>query len=155
MFALLSFFFFKQKTAYEVRISDWSSDVCSSDLTDDPDFDAQMDPSKWGPLKEKLTALFKTKTRDEWCAVMEMTDVCFAPILSLSEAPQHPHNVERETFLTVGGAVQPAPAPRYSAPVNDTPRPAPAVGADGDAVLAGLGYDADQIAALRGGGAGR
>src|SRR3546814_300181 len=122
-------------------------------LTDDPDFDAQMDPSKWGPLKEKLTALFKTKTRDEWCAVMEMTDVCFAPILSLSEAPQHPHNVERETFLTVGGAVQPAPAPRYSATVNDTPRPAPAVGADGDAVLAGLGYDADKIAALREGGA--
>ena len=112
-----------------------------------------MDPSKWGPLKEKLTALFKTKTRDEWCAIMEMTDVCFAPILSLSEAPQHPHNVERETFLTVGGAIQPAPAPRYSATVNDTPRPAPAVGADGEAVLAGLGYDADKIAALRKGGA--
>src|SRR3546814_6034693 len=86
--------------------------------------------SKWGVLKEKLTALFKTKTRDEWCAIMEMTDVCFAPILSLSEAPQHPHNIERETFLTVGGAIQPAPAPRYSATVNDTPRPAPAVGGE-------------------------
>ncbi len=84
---------------------------------------------------------------------MEMTDVCFAPILSLTEAPQHPHNVERETFLTVGGAIQPAPAPRYSATVNDTPRPAPAVGGDGDAVLAGLGYDADEIAALRDDGA--
>ena len=121
-------------------------------LTDDADFDAQLDPSKWGPLKEKLTALFKTRTRDEWCAIMEMTDVCFAPILSLSEAPQHPHNVERETFLTVGGAVQPAPAPRYSVTANETPRPAPAVGADGDAVLAGLGFDASRIAALREGG---
>ena len=122
-------------------------------LTDDPDFDAQMDPSQWGPLKDKLTAMFLTKTRDEWCAIMEMTDVCFAPILSLGEAPQHPHNVARETFLNVGGAVQPAPAPRYSATVNDTPRAAPAVGADGDAVLAGLGYDAGKIAALREGGA--
>ena len=122
-------------------------------LTDDTDFDAQMDPVQWGPLKEKLTALFATKTRDEWCAIMEMTDVCFAPILSLSEAPQHPHNVERETFLTVGGAVQPAPAPRYSASVNDTPRPAPAVGADSEAVLIGLGYDAARIAVLRDGGA--
>ena len=122
-------------------------------LTDDPDFDAQMDPSQWGPLKDKLTALFKTKSRDEWCAIMEMTDVCFAPILSLSEAPQHPHNVERETFLTVGGAIQPAPAPRYSVTVNDTPRPAPSVGGDGDAVLSGLGYDAGTIAALRDGGA--
>ena len=84
---------------------------------------------------------------------MEMTDVCFAPILSLSEAPQHPHNVERETVLTVGGAIQPAPAPRYSATVNDLPRPAPTVGADGEAVLAGLGYDAGRIAALRDGGA--
>jgi len=97
--------------------------------------------------------LFATKTREEWCAIMEMTDVCFAPVLSLNEAPQHPHNVARETFLTVGGVTQPAPAPRYSASVTDVPRPAPAVGADGDAVLAALGYDAARIAALRDGGA--
>ena len=122
-------------------------------LDADPAFDAQMDPSQWEPLKDKLTALFATKTRDEWCALMEMTDVCFAPVLSLAEAPQHPHNVERETFLSVGGATQPAPAPRYSATKADTPRPAPAVGADGDAVLAALGYDAERIAALRSGGA--
>ena len=81
------------------------------------------------------------------------SDVCFAPILSLGEAPQHPHNVERKTFVTIGGAVQPAPAPRYSGTVNDTPRAAPTVGADGDAVLAGLGYDASKIAALRNDGA--
>ena len=73
--------------------------------------------------------------------------------MSLTEAPQHPHNIERETFLTVGGVTQPAPAPRYSATVNDVPRAAPQVGGDGDALLAGLGYDADRIKALREGGA--
>jgi len=122
-------------------------------LDKDPAFDPQMDPAHWVPLKEKLTTLFATKTRDEWCELMEMTDVCFAPVLSLGEAPKHPHNVERGTFIEVGGAIQPAPAPRYSATVNDTPRAAPVVGADSDAVLAGLGYDAAKIAALRDGGA--
>jgi alpha-methylacyl-CoA racemase len=118
-------------------------------LVDDTSFDAQMDPRQWGPLKEKLTALFTSKTRDEWCAIMEMTDICFAPVLSLEEAPHHPHNVERETFLQVGGVVQPAPAPRYSATQNDTPQPAPTVGTDSDDVLASLGYSDSKIAALR------
>lgn len=122
-------------------------------LDADPAFDAQLDEAHWPALKEKVAALFATKTRDEWCALMEMTDVCFAPVLSLGEAPRHPHNVARETFLTVGGAIQPAPAPRYSATMNSTPRQAPQVGADGDAVLATLGYDAGKIAALKAGGA--
>ncbi len=90
-------------------------------LAADKDFDAQMDRSAWGPLKAKLTALFLTRTRDEWCALMEMTDVCFAPVLSMAEAPSHPHNAARGTFIEVGGVVQPAPAPRYSATVCDTP----------------------------------
>ena len=90
-------------------------------LADDPDFDAQMDRTQWGPLKAKLTALFATKTRDEWCALMEMTDVCFAPVLSMAEAPAHPHNAARGTFIEVGGVVQPAPAPRYSVTVTDPP----------------------------------
>ncbi|HET6538709.1 MAG TPA: CaiB/BaiF CoA-transferase family protein [Sphingopyxis sp.] len=118
-------------------------------LDQDPAFDPQLDPSQWGPLKERLTELFASKTRDEWCEIMEMTDICFAPVLSLEEAPQHPHNIERETFLTIGGVTQPAPAPRYSATVNATPRPAPKVGADSDALLAALGYDQEKIAALR------
>lgn len=122
-------------------------------LEEDKDFDAQHDPAQWGPLKDKLRALFATKTRDQWCELMEMTDICFAPVLSLEEAPKHPHNLARETFLTVGGAIQPAPAPRYSATVSDTPRPAPVVGADGDNLLASLGYDADKVAALRSNGA--
>lgn len=92
-------------------------------LEDDADFDAQMNPKSWGPLKEKLTALFKTKSRDEWCALMEGTDICFAPVLSLTEAKQHPHNVERETFVDVGGHIQPAPAPRYSVTKSDKPTP--------------------------------
>jgi alpha-methylacyl-CoA racemase len=118
-------------------------------LIDDTSFDAQMDPRQWGPLKERLTALFASKSRDEWCTIMEMSDICFAPVLSLEEAPHHPHNVERETFLQVGGVVQPAPAPRYSATQNDTPQPAPTVGTDSDDVLASLGYSDSKIAALR------
>ncbi|WP_416907940.1 MAG: CaiB/BaiF CoA transferase family protein [Polymorphobacter sp.] len=91
-------------------------------LADDPDFDAQMDQRQWPALKAKLTALFKTKSRDEWCALMEMTDVCFAPVLSMAEAPTHPHNAARQTFIEVDGVMQPAPAPRYSKTIPDTPR---------------------------------
>ena len=94
-----------------------------ADLENDADFDAQMDPKQWPALKEKLTTLFKTKSRDEWCALMEGTDICFAPVLSLAEAKEHPHNVERQTFVDVGGYLQPAPAPRYSQTVSDKPEP--------------------------------
>ena len=88
-------------------------------LTGDPDFAQQLNPAKWDELKGRLTALFLTKTRDEWCALMDGTDICFAPVLSLTEAPQHSHNVARSTFVEDGGIVQPAPAPRFSA----TPAP--------------------------------
>lgn len=91
-------------------------------LEDDKDFDAQMDPRQWGPLKDKLTALFLTKSRDEWCALMEHKDVCFAPVLSLTEAPNHPHNMARETYITVDDVVQPAPAPRFSGTPAATPK---------------------------------
>ncbi len=88
-------------------------------LAGDPDFAQQMNPMKWGELKERMTALILTRTRDEWCAIMDGTDICFAPVLSLKEAPHHPHNVARATFVEDGGMVQPAPAPRFSA----TPAP--------------------------------
>ena len=101
----------------------------------------------------KVAALFSGKTRDEWCALMEATDVCFAPVLSLGEAPLHPHNVARDTFVSVAGVPHPAPAPRYSATVNPVPQPAPAVGADGDTLFASLGYDAARLAALKASGA--
>ncbi|MGX9390582.1 CaiB/BaiF CoA transferase family protein [Nitrobacteraceae bacterium UC4446_H13] len=81
---------------------------------DDAAYDAQMDAKGWPALKEKLTAVFKSKTRDEWCAIMEGSDVCFAPILTMSEAKQHPHMKAREVFITRHGIPQPAPAPRFS-----------------------------------------
>ncbi|MBY0520515.1 MAG: CoA transferase, partial [Sphingomonas sp.] len=99
-------------------------------IADDADFDAQFDRAAWPARKEKLAAIFRTRTRDEWCAIMEMTDVCFAPVLSMAEAPAHPHNVARQTFVTVGGAIQPAPAPRFSATPAPDPVAAPIVGAD-------------------------
>lgn len=80
----------------------------------DPQFQKQNDKSAWSELKEKTIAIFKTKTRDEWCAIMEGTDICFAPVLSMAEAPDYKHNKDRETFVTVEGVVQPAPAPRFS-----------------------------------------
>ena len=83
-------------------------------LTDDEQFARQMDPGEWGPLKERLTEIFRSRTRDEWCEIMEHTDVCFAPVLTMSEAAAHPHNVERQTFVEHGGVTQPAPAPRFS-----------------------------------------
>ncbi|MCA1748007.1 MAG: CaiB/BaiF CoA transferase family protein [Parasphingopyxis sp.] len=121
-------------------------------LTDDEDFAAQNDQSRWPALTERLTGIFKTKTRDEWCAIMEHTDICFAPVLSLAEAPGHPHNKARGTFVDVGGVIHPAPAPRYSGTTTDAPRPAPKLGADTEAILGELGYDADAITALREGG---
>ncbi|MEO5492654.1 MAG: CaiB/BaiF CoA-transferase family protein [Sphingomonas sp.] len=83
-------------------------------FTDDPLFHGQFDRSQWPAQKERLTTIFKAKTRDEWCALMESTDVCFAPVLSMTEAAQHPHNVARGTFVEIDGVMQPAPAPRFS-----------------------------------------
>jgi alpha-methylacyl-CoA racemase len=82
-------------------------------LGGDPAFAYGADPATWPQLKARLRDIFKTRTRGEWCAVMEDTDICFAPVLSLAEAPHHPHNVARGTFIEVSGIVQPAPAPRF------------------------------------------
>jgi alpha-methylacyl-CoA racemase len=81
---------------------------------DDALYDGQMDAKSWPAMKDKMAAVFRSKTRAEWCAIMEGTDVCFAPVLSLSEAPKHPHMAERKIFVTHEGVVQPAPAPRFS-----------------------------------------
>ena len=105
---------------------------------DADEFAAQHDRSKWNDYKAKLSEIFRTKTRDEWCAIMEHTDVCFAPVLTMSEAPDHPHNRARGTFAEVGGDTQPAPAPRFSATPAATPRPAALPGNDTDAILAEL-----------------
>ena len=119
-------------------------------LADEPALKAQMGrQSDWPRQKTLVAAAFRTKTRDEWCAIMEGTDVCFAPVLSMAEAPSHPHAQARGAFVNVGGVVQPAPCPRFgrsgSAPV-EAPRE---VGADTAAVVAKLGLnDADTATVL-------
>jgi alpha-methylacyl-CoA racemase len=94
-------------------------------LSGDPDFAEAADPSAWPKLRERLAGIFRTRARDEWCALLEDTDACVAPVLSLAEAPRHPHNVARGTFIESGGLLQPAPAPRFSRtpapPVRMTP----------------------------------
>ncbi len=122
-------------------------------LEGDADFAAQMDRSRWPELSERLAEVFRTKTRDEWCEIMEGTDVCFAPVLSLTEAPSHPHNVERGTFVEVAGVTQPAPAPRFSRTTAEIQRPPSHAGQHTEELLGELGYDADRIDSLRSAGA--
>lgn len=102
-----------------------------------------------GPeLRQALEKLFRTRTRDEWCKLLEGTDACFAPVLSMEEAPQHPHNAARKSFVEVGGVVQPAPAPRFSRTPVTPPTPPQAIGADAPAVLASWGVAKEKIATL-------
>jgi alpha-methylacyl-CoA racemase len=122
-------------------------------LTNDPAFQAQMNPQLWPELKIKLTELFKTKTRAEWCALLEGTDVCFAPVLDLDEAPQHPHNQARGTFVENGGVIQPAPAPRFSRTVPAIQSQSAIAGEHTEEVLTAWGFTAAEIAALQQAGA--
>ncbi|MEA2862875.1 MAG: alpha-methylacyl-CoA racemase [Bradyrhizobium sp.] len=92
----------------------------------DAGFDGQMDRKAWPALKKNLIDVFKTKTRDEWCKIMEGTDVCFAPVLTMAEAPQHPHMAAREVFVSRHGVTQPAPAPRFSRTPSTIREPATA-----------------------------
>jgi alpha-methylacyl-CoA racemase len=88
---------------------------------EDPLFDQQMDPSQWPKLKHRLADVFKSRTRDEWCTLLEGSDACFAPVLDWDEAPAHPQNKAREAFVALDGVVQPAPAPRFSRTPAQTP----------------------------------
>ncbi|NWG70375.1 MAG: CoA transferase [Parvularculaceae bacterium] len=121
-------------------------------LEDDADFDAQHDRERWPSLKERLAALIRTRNRAEWDAIFEGTDACVAPVLSLREAPVHPHNAARGTFIEVGGETQPAPAPRYSATATDPPRPPAPAGAQTDEILSRIGKTRAEIDALRAAG---
>ena len=112
-------------------------------------FKKQMDAHGWDGLKEDLTAVFKTKTRDEWCEIMEGTDVCFAPVLSIFEAPEHPHNRQRATFVDIDGTVQPAPAPRFSRTGAEISHGARIPGEDSLAVLRDAGFSDDEVEALQ------
>jgi len=119
----------------------------------DADLPAQFDRERWEELRSHLASVFKTKTRAEWTEIMEGTDVCFAPVLSLSEAPEHPHNKARNTFVEVEGVVQPAPAPRFSRTVQAIQRPPAHRGEHTDEALQDWGFSASELAALRADGA--
>ena len=92
-------------------------------LADDALFDAPMDARRWPAMKARLAAIFATRSRDDWVARFEGIDACVAPVLTMAEAPAHPHNAARGTFVEVGGVLQPAPAPRFSATPAPHPRP--------------------------------
>jgi alpha-methylacyl-CoA racemase len=113
---------------------------------------SQYDRAGWPVLRERFTAAFKQRTRDEWTAAFSGSDACVAPVLTAGEAPAHPHCAARGTFTTIGGLVQPAPAPRFSRTPNADPPPPPKPGSDTAEVLAGLGLTGERIAALRAAG---
>jgi len=120
---------------------------------DDLDPAQQMDMSQWPALKERFAALFRTKTRDEWVAFFTGHEVCFAPILSMTEARAHPHNVARKTFIEVDGAAHPAPAPRFSRTPGAVQNPPVKPGADTDTALLEWGFTVDEVAKLKVSGA--
>ncbi|MCY4068383.1 MAG: CaiB/BaiF CoA-transferase family protein [Acidimicrobiaceae bacterium] len=117
------------------------------------EWDQQTDSSAWPELKKKLAAVVAQRTRAEWCELLEGTDCCFAPVLSLSEAPEHAHNVARGTFGEVAGQVQPNPAPRFSRTPGSIRRPPPHAGQHTDEILREAGFDSGDIASLRASGA--
>jgi alpha-methylacyl-CoA racemase len=104
-------------------------------------------------MQERLASIFKTKTRAEWTQIMEQTDICFAPVLRMSEALDHPHNRHRETFVAIDGIPQPAPAPRFLGTPSKVQRPPARIGEHTGAVLKDWGFSADEIAALHRSGA--
>lgn len=119
----------------------------------DPQFANQMSRDEWPALKAKLAGVLAKKTQAEWCAIMDATDICFAPVLTLDEAPDHPHNAARETFVTVEGVVQPAPAPRFSVTPGVIQGPPPKIGAHNDEALGQWGFSGPEIEALKASGA--
>ena len=117
-------------------------------LDNDPDFAKQMDQTTWPHLKQRLADVIRTKSQQEWCAIMETTDVCFAPVLTMSEAAQHPHNVQRGTFVEIAGVMQPAPAPRFSRTSAQVASPPAQPGQHSRAILTDWGIDPERIEAL-------
>lgn len=121
---------------------------------EDPGFERQWERAAWPELRENLASLFRTRTRDQWCELLEGSGACFAPVLAMSEAPEHPHNVARGTFIRSDGVVQPAPAPRFDRTPTHLPAGAPRAGQHTDGLLRDAGYspaDIDEL--LRSGAA--
>jgi alpha-methylacyl-CoA racemase len=111
-----------------------------------------MDHASWPAMKARFAEIFKTRTRDEWCAIMNEADTCVAPVLSIDEAPAHPHARARAAFIEVDGAVQPAPAPRFSRTPSGRPAVAVKAGAHTDELLTEAKFSGDEIVALHAAG---
>jgi alpha-methylacyl-CoA racemase len=122
-------------------------------LADDPGVPSQFDKAQWPELKKRFAEVIRTRTRDEWEQTFAGTDACVAPVLSMAEAPGHPHNVARGTFVERFGASQPAPAPRFSRTPGTLDRPPAYPGQHTDEVLAEWGFNVDERADLRAVGA--
>ena len=122
-------------------------------LEGDPEFAKQNDKANWPHLKKRIAEVFKSKTRAEWCEIMEASDVCFAPVLTMSEAAAHPHNIERQMIIEIGGIKQPAPAPRFSRTVPEVACPPAHPGQHSREVLEGWGFSNADIERLLGSGA--
>ena len=119
----------------------------------DETFKDQSDQEAWPIKREKMEALFKTKTQQEWCDILEGTDVCFAPVLNLEEAPDHPHNIARKTYVEFDGVTQPAPAPRFSRTQGDIQSSSAMAGEHTDEILEDWGFSTSQIEELKTAGA--
>jgi alpha-methylacyl-CoA racemase len=118
------------------------------DLDGDETFADQMDRAAWPPLKQRLAEIFRTRSRDDWCALLATTDACFAPVLTMSEAAVHPHNSARSTFVDVNGRIQPAPAPRFSRTPGSIGGAPAHPGEHTREILADWGVSAERIEAL-------
>ena len=112
------------------------------------DLGAQNDRGQWPANRDKLAAVFKRKTQAEWTEIMSDTDICFAPVLAMSEAPHHPHNAARGSFIEVAGVTQPGPAPKFSRTVPTTPAPPVHAGENTVEALGAWGFDENRISRL-------
>ena len=127
--------------------------LCQIAELDESIFGKQMSRDSWPEQKEAIKKIILDKTRDEWCELMEGTDVCFAPVLDMSEAPKHPHNIERKTFIDLEGVTQPAPAPRFSRTEPEVVSSPSIVGEHTDEVLTSIGFSDEDINTLKTSGA--
>jgi len=127
--------------------------LCQIAELDESIFGNQMSRDSWPEQKEAIKKIILDKTRDEWCELMEGTDVCFAPVLDMSEAPKHPHNIERKTFIDLEGVTQPAPAPRFSRTEPEVVSSPSVVGEHTDEVLTSIGFSDEDINTLKTSGA--
>lgn len=126
--------------------------LAKTGLADDADLPKQYEVKRWPELRERFAECFKQKTRDEWCAILEGTDACFAPVLSLTEAPSHPHNVARGTFIEVNGVTQPGPAPRFSRTPGGVRSNPAGIGEGGASALKDWGFEDTSVAQMAGAG---